>query len=156
MEPRESLDFCLDGCQYFVEGAAESCSVSARALDAETIRILMKPTLRPGCSCILPSSIFVVFKVVVYELQNLVDSLITNGGPGLSAGDLVLCPRGHHSQSCPGMSLVRSHYHTSEQFAEYGLQCKKKRCKCLIELDCTWRGRGVRTGHGRHRSSSSV
>lgn len=107
MEPRESLDFCLDGCQYFVEGAAESCSESARALDVESIRILMKPTLRPGCSCIFPSSIFLVAKVVVYELRNLVDSLITNGGPGLSAGDLVLCPRGHHSKSCLGIYLVK-------------------------------------------------
>ena len=151
MEAWEGLDFCLDGCQYLVQGAAESCGVSVGVRDVETVRILMKPTLRPGCSCILPSSIFVLFRVVVYELRNLVGSLITNGGPGMGAGDLVLCPRGHHSRCCVGMFLVRHPLTLEQKVREMLPQTQGKGCKCLIELDTA---HGGVVGCGRARQTT--
>ena len=55
----ESLDLGLDGGQDVMQGATQGCSVVRwRGMDARygVAHILMKPTLRPGCSCMLPSS----------------------------------------------------------------------------------------------------
>jgi hypothetical protein len=78
-----------------VKGAAECCEVVSEGPgQGRVFDILMKPTLRPGWSCILPSSIFDMCRIEAYELGKLVGSLFTNSG--LSSNDLVLCPRGHH------------------------------------------------------------
>lgn len=61
LEPRERLDFDLDCGEDVVQGAAERCTMvsqSAARVNWRRGYLLMNPTLRPGCSCKIPSSIF--------------------------------------------------------------------------------------------------
>jgi|SRR5690242_10368623 len=77
LETWKRLDFGFDRGKDVMQRAAERCSMVSRNGAVVMDSLLMNPTLRPGCSCRTPSSIFPVsfegsLRVASWNIQSMV------------------------------------------------------------------------------------